>query len=67
MRGNNKLNYLVAEALDTALSDRIEDLERACARIASRERISFDILAACAHAALAECVAIESYRGGCIS
>ena len=63
----NKLNYLVAEVLDTTLSDSYADIERACVRVATRERVSFFALSVRAHAALAEDQAIESYRGGCIS
>ena len=63
----NKLNYLVAEVLDTAASDSYADIERACVRIAQRELVSFFLLSARAHAALAECIAIESYRSGCVS
>ena len=63
----NKLNYLVAEVLDTALSDSYADIERACVRVATRELVSFFALSDRAHAALAECVAIESYQRGYIS
>ena len=63
----DKLNYLVAEVLDTALSDSYADIERVCVRIAQRELVAFFLLSARAHAALADDQAIESYHGGCIS